>query len=223
MQGSPSSSKSQSRRSKRSRVSLTFTLHALATVCNAVISNSLGPNVVGMARVVRRSAGIEGGVTCRVPQREAPPNVAASTVSSASVISTSVSSRWRAIVSVPARVVTKARAARWLRPRHGGRRGLPISRLSGGLVQARWDAACWHGCNSTNDTKAKTRNSAAVRASPCVARLFESGEQASMCIRACPGETSEENPSSMTNPEHRRGCAEKAEASRGALQRAIAS
>jgi hypothetical protein len=114
---------------------------------------------------------------------------------------------------------------------------------SGGLVQGRWDAACWHGCNSTNDTKAKTRNSAAVRASPCpmaagassseenpssrrrtsAARLFESGKQAPMCIRACPGEAGEENPSSITNPEHRRGCAEKAEAARGALQRAIAS
>jgi hypothetical protein len=90
----------------------------------------------------------------------------------------------------------------------------------------RWDASCWHGCNSNNYTKAKTRNSASVRASPCPmaagaasseenpcsrsrrgdVRLFKSSEQAPigleqapMCIRACPGEASEENPSSMTN------------------------
>jgi hypothetical protein len=107
--------------------------------------------------------------------------------------------------------------------------GSASSMRSGGLVQGRWDAACWHGCSSTNDTKAKTRNSAAVRASPCpmaagatsseenpssrrrtsAARVFESGKQAPMCIRACPGEASEENPSSMTNLEHKRGCAEK--------------
>jgi hypothetical protein len=107
--------------------------------------------------------------------------------------------------------------------------GSASSMRSGGLVQGRWDAAFWHGCSSTNDTKTKTRNSAAVRASPCpmaagatsseenpssrrrtsAARLFESGKQAPMCIRACPGEASEENPSIMTNPEHRRGCAEK--------------
>ena len=107
--------------------------------------------------------------------------------------------------------------------------GSASSMRSGGVVQGRWDAACWHGCSSTNDTKAKTRNSAAVRASPCPmaagatsseenpssrrrtsdVRLFESGKQTPMCIRACPGETSEENPSSMTNPEHRRGCAER--------------
>jgi hypothetical protein len=98
MYGGPSSSKSQSRRSKRSPASLTFTLHAAETACNAVISNSLGPNVVGMARTVERSAGMEGGVTCRVPQREEPPNVAAPAVSSASVIaSSSVSWRRRAI------------------------------------------------------------------------------------------------------------------------------
>jgi hypothetical protein len=40
----------------------------------------LGPKVVGMARVVRRSAGIVDGVTCRVPRREEPPNVAAPAV-----------------------------------------------------------------------------------------------------------------------------------------------
>jgi hypothetical protein len=50
-------------------------------------------------------------------------------------------------------------------------------------VQVRWDAACWHGCNSTNNTKAKTRNSAAVRASPCP--------------MAAGAASSEENPSNM--------------------------
>jgi hypothetical protein len=78
--------------------------------------------------------------------------------------------------------------------------------LSGGLLQARWHAVCWHGCNSTNNTKAKTRNSAAVKASSCPmaagvasieenpsnrsrtidVRLFESGE---MCIEIKPNKT----------------------------------
>jgi hypothetical protein len=67
------------------RASLTFSLHAAETARSAVISNSLGPNVVGMVRAVRRSVDKEGGVTCLVPRREAPPNVAAPAVSSASL------------------------------------------------------------------------------------------------------------------------------------------
>jgi hypothetical protein len=84
---------------------------AAATVSSAVISNSLVPKVVGMARAAQRSAGIAGGVTCQVPRmEEEPQNVAAPGVSSAFVMSpASVSWRRRAMVSVPARVVTKAR------------------------------------------------------------------------------------------------------------------
>jgi hypothetical protein len=46
-----------------------------------------------------------------------------------------------------------------------------------------------------------------------------------MCVRVCPtpGEASVEGTIKPADPEHGRGCAEKAEASRGALQRAIAS
>ena len=42
----------------------------------AVISNSLVPNVVGMARAALRAADIEGGVTCLGPRTETPPDVA---------------------------------------------------------------------------------------------------------------------------------------------------
>jgi hypothetical protein len=88
-------------------------LHAAATASSAVISNNLGPNAVGMARAVRKLTGIEGGVTCLGPRVEAPPNVAASAVSSTSVISSSSASwRRRAMVSKPERVVTKARRSR---------------------------------------------------------------------------------------------------------------
>ena len=53
-------------------MSLTITVQAAATASSAVISNSLVPNVVGMARAAQRSADIEGGATCHVPRMEAP-------------------------------------------------------------------------------------------------------------------------------------------------------
>jgi hypothetical protein len=103
----PKFSKNPVSKEKRSPVSLTFTLQAEATVSSDVISNSLGPNVVGMARAARRSEDIEGSVTCLGPRIESPPSVAAPTVSSASVISSSSASwRRRAMVSVPVWVVT---------------------------------------------------------------------------------------------------------------------
>jgi hypothetical protein len=52
---------------------------------------------------------------------------------------------------------------------------------------------------------ASSEENPSSRSRKSAAHLFESREQAPMCIRACPGEAIEENPSSKANPEHSRG------------------
>ena len=63
-------------------------------------------------------------------------------------ISSSSSPR-RAIVFIPARVVTKARTAL---SQSTGREGLQAERASGTRVQGRCAAVCWHGCVNVTES-----------------------------------------------------------------------
>jgi len=88
------------------------------------------------------------GVTCLGPRVGALPKVASPAVSSASVISSSVSCPLRSMVSKPAPVVTKARAAALSCCPSGRKLSQSLPRktqLSGGRVHVRWAAAVWHG------------------------------------------------------------------------------
>jgi hypothetical protein len=142
-------------------VSLTFTLHAAETACNTVISNCLEPNVVGMARAVLRSAGIEGCVTCHRPRVGALPNC--SSISVVCLRDFIVGVLVTAMVSKPVTVVTKTRCV-WLPEetlRHAGLCGVAQKAQSGGREQGRYTACCL-GCGRANITKAGTRGLQAV-------------------------------------------------------------
>jgi len=154
----PSSSKRVSRRMRRSPANMAW---------RTLISKSFTPKEAGARKAVRRSSRGEGrsgagGVIealARVPKRDTRQSLRAAPEEGSS---SSISSRRGGMVSVPARVTTKARAsARSLLPWSRRLRGLSREepQASGGrahgVTHGRKYAACLQGCLHCRGEKGK--------------------------------------------------------------------